>query len=224
MIVLSRSFFRKRVILLATTASVAATSFALAQNPTGAHHGHGVMPVQYGADRHDYADEQPFLSKNDTAMNRMMTDMAIKPTGDVDRDSVATPTGKGRENLRQLDIAGRATHLVLSAADEHKPAQEDSAPSGISLFDQGLIQVLQVSVTGLEPKQPHILALSQDGGEGPLEPLAAFVTNPAGAAIVNATGPIRQVVHGEDKIQRGYLVVAEGVPDKPGRVVQVQLK
>ena len=32
------------------------------------------------------------------------------------------------------------------------------------------------------------------------------MTNPAGAAIVNAIGPIRQLVRGEDKIPRRYLV------------------
>jgi hypothetical protein len=57
-----------------------------------------------------------------------------------------------------------------------------------------------------------------------LEPLAAFMTNPAGSAIVNATGAIRQVVQGEHSIQRRYLVIAEGHPDKPGRIVQMQLK
>ena len=52
--------------------------------------------------------------------------------------------------------------------------------------------------------------------QGPLEPLAAFMTNPAGSAIVNATGAIRQIVQGEDRIQRRYLVIAEGHADKPG--------
>jgi uncharacterized protein (DUF305 family) len=35
------------------------------------------------------ADEQPFLAENDTAMTRMMDGMAVKPSGDVDRDFVA---------------------------------------------------------------------------------------------------------------------------------------
>jgi hypothetical protein len=82
-----------------------------------------------------------------------------------------------------------------------------------------------LSVTGLEPKHAYILALSDEpDGDGPLEPLAAFMTNPAGAAIVNATGAIRQVVQGEDKIERRYLVIAEGHSDKLGPVVRVQLK
>lgn len=33
--------------------------------------------------------EHPFLAENDSAMSRMMSDMTIKPTGDVSRDFVA---------------------------------------------------------------------------------------------------------------------------------------
>ena len=33
--------------------------------------------------------EQPFLAENDAAMTKMMDGMAVKPTGDVDRDFVA---------------------------------------------------------------------------------------------------------------------------------------
>lgn len=44
MIVLSRFFVRKRVIFFATTASVVATSFALAQDPTATYHFAGCCP------------------------------------------------------------------------------------------------------------------------------------------------------------------------------------
>ena len=44
--------------------------------------------IQYVADRSDHSEEQPFLSENDVAMNKMMADMTIKPSGDVDRDFV----------------------------------------------------------------------------------------------------------------------------------------
>jgi len=96
-------------------------------------------------------------------------------------------------------------------------------PTSISLFDQGLTQVLEASVTGLRPKQPYVLALaSERNGGGKLEPLAAFVTNPAGSAIVNAVGPIRQIVRGEDQISRRYLVIVSGTPDELGEAVQIQ--
>jgi hypothetical protein len=85
--------------------------------------------------------------------------------------------------------------------------------------------VLQAAVTGLKPKQPYVLMLaSQPNGKGTLEPLANFMTNPAGSAIVNATGPIRQVVQGEHEIQRRYLAIARGTAAKPGPVVQVQVE
>ena len=103
MILFSRSFIRKRVISLATTASVAATSFALAQDPTSAYHVRGAIPVQYAAERPDLSSEQPFLSDNDAAMNRMMANMTIKPTGDVDRDFVAmmVPHHQGAIDMAQ---------------------------------------------------------------------------------------------------------------------------
>lgn len=93
----------------------------------------------------------------------------------------------------------------------------------VSLFDQGLVQVLQAGVTGLAPKQAYVLALSsQAGGGGTLQPLAAFMTNPAGAAIVNAIGPLRQVVTGEAGPSRRWLVIAGGTAAAPGQAVQVQ--
>jgi hypothetical protein len=68
----------------------------------------------------------------------------------------------------------------------------------VTLSDQGLIQVLEASVTGLEPTRRYVLALaSHTDGSGALEPLASFITNPAGSAIVNAVGPLRQVVQVE---------------------------
>jgi hypothetical protein len=62
-----------------------------------------------------------------------------------------------------------------------------------------------------------------DGG-GPLQPLAAFMTNPAGSAIVNAIGPIRQIVHDPKSSERRYLVIAPGDATTFGEAVQVQAR
>src|SRR5712672_855589 len=106
MVLFSRAFIRKRVIALATTASVAATAFALAQDPMRAYHVRGAMPIQHVADRPDYSSEQPFLSENDAAMNKMMADMTIKPTGDVDRDFVAmmVPHHQGAIDMAKAEL------------------------------------------------------------------------------------------------------------------------
>jgi hypothetical protein len=50
------------------------------------------------------------------------------------------------------------------------------------------------------------------------------MTNPAGAAIVNAIGPIRQVVRGEADAPRRYLVIVAGTPMELGQPVQVQVE
>jgi hypothetical protein len=87
------------------------------------------------------------------------------------------------------------------------------------------VQVLQAGATGLEPRKPYVLALSSEAaGGGTLQPLAAFMTNPAGAAIVNAIGPIRQVVQTDAGPARRWLVIAPGTAAAPGAAVQIQQK
>jgi hypothetical protein len=79
------------------------------------------------------------------------------------------------------------------------PDNKGSAPTSVTLFNQGLVQVLEAAVTGLTPKQPYVLALSaKPYGTGPLQPLTPFMMNPAGAAIVKAIGPLRQIVQSNE--------------------------
>ena len=133
---------------------------------------------------------------------------------------MVVPEGLGTSNLQPLGIAGQSTELWLAPPGARKDAK---APTSVSLSDQGLVQVLEAAVTGLEPGKPYLLALaSEPSGTGVLEPLQGFMTNPAGAAVVNAIGPIRQLVRGEDKAPRRYLVILPGTPDTHGAPVQVQ--
>ena len=155
------------------------------------------------------------------------TVVATTPIGQAPQAVVYVPdavaTGAGTDGLQPLGIAGETAHLTLAPAGQ--PAA-GGQPTSVSLFDQGLIQVLQASVTGLEPRKPYVLALSRrrdGGGGGQLEPVAAFTTNPAGAAIVNAIGPIRQIVRDQAAVERRYLVIAAGTPAQLGPVVQTQI-
>ena len=129
----------------------------------------------------------------------------------------AVPSGEGLDNLQQSGVAAQSTQLRLSPSGGKSTTQ-------VTLFNQGLVQVLQAAVTGLEPRQPYILALAaQPDGGGKLEPIAGFMTNSAGAAIVNTVGPIRQVVELSTRESRRYLVIAPGFPEHPGQAVQVQM-
>ena len=83
MVLFSRAFIRKRMISLATTASVAAISFVSAQDPAKTHHIR--RGIQYVADRQA---EQTLVSERAGAMHGMMADMTIKPIRAIDRDFV----------------------------------------------------------------------------------------------------------------------------------------
>ncbi|GGF71411.1 hypothetical protein GCM10007301_33890 [Azorhizobium oxalatiphilum] len=183
---------------------------------------HGVWPSGDGTRVYVGLENADALAAIDTASNKVVATVPIGQAPQaVNYVPGAVPEGDGKQNLQPLGIAGETVHLTLSK-DGRTGA--DKAPTSISLFDQGLIQILQASVTGLEPKKGYVLALSsQPDGKGALEPLSAFMTNPAGSAIVNAAGPIRQIVQNNAKAERRYLVIAEGSAAQPGPVVQHQV-
>jgi len=178
---------------------------------------HGLWPSGDGTRLYVGIENGDMVAAIDTLENKVV---ATIPIGQAAQALVyvpnAVPSGDGTENLQPLGAAGKATHLALGPPGG-KPA------TSVSLFDQGLTQVVQAAVTSLEPKKPYVLALSSDAaGAGPLEALAGFMTNPAGAAIVNAVGPIRQLVQGEGATPKRYLVIAAGTPASIGTLAQVQ--
>jgi len=96
-----------------------------------------------------------------------------------------------------------------------------TAPTSVALFDQGLVDVLQAAVTGLQPNHPYVLALSRNA-DGPLvPPLAQFKTWPAGSAIVNTIGPIREIL--QEGVPPRYLVIVPRTAAEYGPPVQIQL-
>jgi YVTN family beta-propeller protein len=182
---------------------------------------HGLWPSGDGTRIFVGLENDDKLAEIDTLTNRVVAtiDVGQAPQAVVYVPD-AVPTGDGTAGLQPLGVAGQAAHLTLAAPNTGKT---DKPPTSVTLFDQGLLQVLQASVTGLPAKKPHVLALAgKPDGTGPLEPLAAFNTNPAGGAIVNALGPIRQIVQSTDAAARRYLVIASGTPAQLGPVVQIQ--
>ena len=184
---------------------------------------HGIWPSGDGTRVYVGLENGDGMVAIDTLTNKVL---ATVPIGQAPQAIAyvpnAVPDGTGKDNLQPLGVAGQATHLTLAAVQDGS-AVAGSHPTSVTLFDQGLTQVLEASVTGLEPKQPYVLAFARDAsGAGPLEPLAGFTTNPAGSAIVNAVGPIRQLVDGEVAQARRYLVVVPGLVGHSGHPAQVQ--
>jgi YVTN family beta-propeller protein len=186
---------------------------------------HGIWPSGDGSRVYVGLENDDQMIAIDTLTNAVI---ATVPVGQGPQALVyvpnAVPKGTGTDGLEPLGVAGQAAHFTMIPAGG-KGISGAKAPTSVTLFDQGLVQVLEASATGLEPKHPYVLALSNraDGG-GTLEALASFMTNPAGAAIVNAIGPIRQVVRGEADAPRRYLVIVAGTPMELGKPVQVQVE
>jgi uncharacterized protein (DUF305 family) len=159
MVLFSRSFVRKRAISIATTALVAATSFALAQDSTRAYHVRGTRPIQSVADRPDQSNEQSFLSENDAAMNKMMADMTIKPTGDVDRDFVAmmVPHHQGAIDMARAELKyGRNEQLRRLSQEIIVTQQQEIAAMRLAVGDP-------LPPSAASPTEPEIAPAPRPG-------------------------------------------------------------
>src|SRR6201998_1540205 len=182
---------------------------------------HGIWPSGDGNRVYVGLENGDGVTAIDTLTNRVI---ATVPIGQAPQALTyvpdAVPSGPGTQSLQSLGVAGQVAHLALAPSN----AETSNAPTSVSLFDQGLIQVLEAAVSGLQPKQPYVLALAETrDGAGALQPLQSFMTNPAGAAIVNAIGPIRQLVDTDVKAQRRYLVIVAKSGTELGAPVQVQV-
>ena len=188
---------------------------------------HGIWPSGDGSRVYVGLENADAMTAIDTLSNKVI---ATIPIGQAPQAVAyvpnAVPEGDGTQNTQALGVAGQTAHLALVPVGASKPADAANPPTTVALFDQGLLQVLQAAVTGLQARQPYVLALSDSpDGSGDLTGLANFMTNPAGSAIVNTIGQIRQVVTpgtnpAGDKHR--YLVIAPQVAGKPGTPVQVQ--
>src|SRR5579864_9181493 len=128
---------------------------------------HGIWPSGDGTRIYVGLENGDRLVAIDTLTNQVM---AASPIGQgcqaIAYVPNAVPSGAGTQGLVSLGIAEQATHLSLVPLEHGKPMTGQTAPTSVSLFDQGLVQVLQAAVTGLEPNHPYVLALSQDPNGG----------------------------------------------------------
>ena len=93
----------------------------------------------------DTADQQ-----GDRYMSR-----SAKPLQAVNYVPNAVPEGRGNDQICSRSVSP-AKRSISPCSRTAKGG--DTQPTSVSLFDQGLIQILQAAVTGLEPKQLYVLA------------------------------------------------------------------
>lgn len=154
----SRTFIRKRVISLATTASVTATSFAMAQDPARPH---VLDRVQCAADREGYAEEQALLSQNAVAMRKMMAAMTIKPSGDIDRDFVAmmVPHHQGAVDMAKSELEYGHNARLRRLAEQILATQQREIMVMQNAVSEGTPAVAQ-------PPGPPLAVVQQSGPMG----------------------------------------------------------
>jgi YVTN family beta-propeller protein len=177
---------------------------------------HGIWPSGDGRRIFVGLENDDALAIIDTATNKVVGNV---PIGQAPQAIAyvpnAVPAGDGLQNLQPPGLAAQSTRLTLGA--QGRPL------TTVTLFDQGLTQILQAAATGLLPKHPYQLLLATNAdGTGTAEPLANFMTNPAGSAIVNAVGPIRQVVQADGPAPRRYLAIRDAAVGVTSSVVQLQ--
>jgi YVTN family beta-propeller protein len=179
---------------------------------------HGVWPSGDGRRVYVGIENEGAVTAIDTESFSVVGRMAI---GQAPQAVVYVPRAvpEGADpaaNLAPLGLAASTATLTLGDGDR--------ALTTVALFDQGLTQVVQAVASGLDPGGSYALALAEqrDGG-GAREALVRFAANPAGAAVVDAVGPIRQIVRGDAAGPRRYLTIFTVLPDGTlGTPVQLQ--
>jgi YVTN family beta-propeller protein len=178
---------------------------------------HGLWPSGDGTRLYVGLENADAVAAIDTGTNTVVATIPVGqgPQG-VAYVPNAIPEGDGTQNLQPLGAALGSKQLSLAGVDRKSAAQ-------VTLFDQGIVQVLQAAVTGLDPAKSYVLALSRNAlGTPPFQALAAFRSGPAGTAIVSTIGPLRDLVQGTVDGSERYLVIVEGTIAEPGKVVLIQ--
>jgi hypothetical protein len=120
-------FLRRRSLPLAASILVILSASAFADDP--ASHEHTSSAI---------TDETPFVKENDAAMAKMMNDMAVRPTGDVNRDFVEMmiPHHQGAIDMAQTYLRyGSNEQLKRIAQEIIVDQQQEIAAMRLALGD-----------------------------------------------------------------------------------------
>jgi YVTN family beta-propeller protein len=173
---------------------------------------HGLWPSGDGSRIYVALENGDAAAAIDTLSNTVISNI---PIGQTTQALVfvpgAVPNGLGTDNLVPLGEAGNTTRLHLEAAGVSLP----NAQASVAVNSLGLLDLIQIAAEGLAPRsQYHVyLAASDHAPYGTLESLAVLKTNPDGAGIVQAVGPLKTLASGNGAAPAGparrFLIVTE---------------
>ena len=180
---------------------------------------HGLWPSGDGTRIYINLENGTGLQVIDTLSNQVI---ATLPGGQAAQALVyvptAVPTGNGLSNLVSLGSSGESVHLFMGSPG----SVASTAPTTVTLNNQGPIDLLEAAVTGLQPDTSYTLGYVPDlaaPGQN-FQPLNTFTTNAAGAQIAESIGVLREVLAGTPQPE-DFLVI---VPAGETHPVQVQLQ
>jgi len=173
---------------------------------------HGLWPSGDGSRIYVALENDVRAAVIDTETNTVIGDV---PIGQTTQALVYVPNavsrGTGMQNLTPLGDAGSAARLRLESATATLPKAQGS----VAVNSLGLLDLVQIAVTGLQPGSQYHVYLT-DAEHPPLstlEPLAVVKTNPDGAGIVQAIGPLKRLAatagSGAGGSQQRFLIVTE---------------
>jgi YVTN family beta-propeller protein len=184
--------------------------------PTGALP-HGVWPSGDGSRIYIGLENADALAVIDTATNSVI---ATIPSGQAPQGIAYVPdalrTGAGTANLEPLGATGNADHVELFTGGSRTPS------TSVAINNEGLIDVVQVAASGLQPKHAYAVAIARDrGGKVTTSPVVRFVTNPSGAAVASTILQLKVALNGRDvDHERRYLVISDAAEDGRETIVQ----
>jgi YVTN family beta-propeller protein len=156
---------------------------------------HGIWPSGDGSRVYVALENGEQAVAIDTLTNKVIGNI---PIGQTTQALVyvpgAVPNGTGTDNLTDLGLAGNTTRLHLEAGG----ADLASAQASVAVNSLGLLDLVQIAAEGLAPKSQYQVYLSESNQApfGKLEALAVLKTNPDGAGIVQAIGPLKTLARG----------------------------
>jgi YVTN family beta-propeller protein len=173
---------------------------------------HGIWPSGDGSRVYVALENGEQTMAIDTLTNRVIANI---PIGQTTQALVYVPgavrDGAGTVNLTPLGEAGNTARLHLEAGGTALP----DAQASVAVNSLGLLDLVQIAAEGLAPKSQYqvYLAESSHGPLGKLEALAILKTNPDGAGIVQAIGPLKALVYGDSPASMApserFLVVTD---------------
>lgn len=183
---------------------------------------HGIWPSGDGTRIYAALENGSGTIAIDTLTNKIA---AVMPGGQSPQALAyvpnAVPAGAGTDNLKPLEAGMQVVHLVLG-----KPGASEAATT-VAVNSQGLLDLVEAAVAGLQPKTKYQMALAENASApfGKITPIVNFETNPAGAAIVTVFAPTKTVAEASQSENDGRTLVIRPINEAgPGEPIQVQRK